>query len=293
MSDPRTRKEDVAALGRGRNAVAIWQARFGQDVTDEAFYRASAHLPDTAPRGMTIRAMRAPSRAHGPILGTSFMGGTVQHDRSLSTWISVILAGAFASGCALHHHGVVSVREDIRSGVQTDLAVVGALDLRQPTNQPSLQSVEATRVLVGQIDLPNASEHVSPEDVATMLATPETIRGHAKELAQLERRVGHRYVLAGALVTVPVDETRRWVAEVSGTYMLVEIPFTYAHSPAAPYVAVALRVVDLESAEVIAESFEISPHCADGRFDEKYVASALLSLGLRRSEKTSAQEAGR
>jgi hypothetical protein len=189
-------------------------------------------------------------------LDSSAHPGCSRPIRSVALMLALLMG---ATGCVTKFRTGAPLDEAQRSVVATDLGMAGVLARRPGGSGAKLPEASARFArLSGSED---RSAAMTEDDLEILLASPSALRGRVPKLRSLASQLGHRYALVGEASTAPTDERKNWIIQI-----LVPIPFLwisfgipveYAATADAPHATVSARVIDLETGELLAASFEL------------------------------------
>ena len=187
-----------------------------------------------------------------------------------------------AAGCS-NYRGAYALLQHLQ--VDGDLAVGGLLDRRAGTTNGAL-SAHGTTMLAQRAGAPDESARLAAAEIDLLLSGPAELALNAGQLAALRQRVGHRYVLVGEEGREPVTHVLFWdvLIVVPSPWFAVawNIPVAVSRKDGVPHATRVLRVIDLASATVVAESYELLRDAPDeGEFSDGEVNAGLTAMGLR------------
>lgn len=193
-----------------------------------------------------------------------------------------ICLGMVIGGCS-HYHGALPLPEAARDDLRGGLAVVGVLDRRLPESSTAAVSLSATRLLVTAAKASDLSDRVNADEVAFLLSSPAKLLVESTRLQELRRRLGHRYAVVGeqgsTVVTYLLMWDAVWVIPLPFVAVVFTTPFQMSNDPAAQRATRVLRVVDLETASIVGESYEVlRDSSGDGEFTGREFASGLTAM---------------
>jgi hypothetical protein len=116
------------------------------------------------------------------------------------------------------------------------------------------------------------------------MGSPAELAARHAELQLLRDRLGHRYVLAGEQGADPVLHQTMWdmVFAVPLGYVIITftVPVPISRETGVRHGTHIVRVIDLDEATIVAESFELLRGTEHADFSDEQVREALHSIGL-------------
>ncbi|TMB48187.1 MAG: hypothetical protein E6J56_25560 [Deltaproteobacteria bacterium] len=188
-----------------------------------------------------------------------------------------------AAGCS-HYHGAYELDSGLRQQVRGDLAVAGVLD-RRSGEESTVPCARGTAALARRAGAPDVSGRLDASEVALLLSGPAQLSLNAPQLAALRDRLGHRYVVVGEEGREPVTHVLFWdvFVVVPTPWVIVwwNFPVPVSRRNAVPHATRILRVVDLGTATVVGESYELLRDRPDGgEFSDGEVRGGLSAMSL-------------
>lgn len=203
--------------------------------------------------------------------------------RSAACFLLLVLN---CSACSFGYRAGIPVAEELHAPLAQSIAAAGILDRRNGGQAAGALPDGADRI-ARALGIEDASDRISPEDLAVLEATPAALQVHADRLRSLQERLGKRYLVSGTAGIGSVDVEKRWVIlvviPIGYSVVSIPIPVTYGEETDQPRAALTMRVVDLQEAEIVGTSVDVQVNEVEkGDFDAGSVKQALKTLELEK-----------
>lgn len=198
-----------------------------------------------------------------------------------------ITYGVFACvllfGCS-HYQNALPLKTDPQSTIKGAIAVAGVLDCQVKDKKP-FPCKDATERLVKDSGFPDHSAKITSDDLALLLADPLTLSVYRQQLSDIRQRLGFRYALAGKQGAHAVSSYTIWqvivVVPIPPVVVWFTIPVPVSEKHGFLGSERILRVVDLDQAKVVSESFTLlRDHDANGILQSTDITEGISSMML-------------
>lgn len=209
--------------------------------------------------------------------------------RALSPLIASALCAAVLGGCS-HHKAAMPLPAGLRGALLQDGAVAGVLDGRQPEHPA--HAPEPTALLREAAQLREASDDLSTDDLLFLMSSPALIAVDTARRDEVRARLDARYALVGEIGAAPVlgqfFVSPVIVIPTPGYVAWFSFPLRLSADPDALRARRLLRVVDLDTGALLAESVEIlRDDPEDASFSAKSIKMGLTEMGIPLQERNS------
>jgi hypothetical protein len=186
------------------------------------------------------------------------------------------------SGCS-HYKGAIPIDEKCRAQVKNDLVVGGILTRQAATKNTPSTSEEANKLLMKGVNCTTSPAQISSEDLALLLSGPSELSINAQYLRKMKQRLGHRFVMVGEQGGYPISKYLNWgigwFIPAGPVIIFGSFPVTLSKEHDIQHAKRIIRVVDLDQARIIGESYEVLRDEDDGEnFTSGQVSNAISSL---------------
>lgn len=220
---------------------------------------------------------------HNPLLFLIKVKKGAEMEKIRLLFLAVILSTGII-GCS-HYSSNIPLKENMNTQMHMDIANAGILDHRGVNGSLPVISASASRLLVEATKFPDVSGRLNAEELSLLLSQPVELAIATQQLRNLGQRLGYRYVVVGEQGAYPVTERSTWdVIVVVPTPVVVvagSIPINTSQKQGVMHATRVLRVIDLEHAQIISESYELlRDHNDEGEFTSGEIAKGLSSMNL-------------
>jgi hypothetical protein len=151
--------------------------------------------------------------------------------------------------------------ENLRAQTKHNTAAAGILDHRAVSGAAPMVAAKPTRLLVKESKLPDVTTKLNTEDLTLLLSQPVELNLAAAKLNDLRQRVGYKYVLVGEEGGYPTTRIIYWdfviVIPAGPVIITLAIPAPISQKHGIFDATRILRVIDLENATIVGESFDL------------------------------------
>jgi hypothetical protein len=188
-------------------------------------------------------------------------------------------------GCS-HYKGALAIDKNLKTQVKKDLAVGGILTRQTASNTKSAISPEASKLLMNEIISKNVTVQLSSEELELLLSGPTELSMSEQTLRNLKDRIGHRFVIVGEQGGYPISRILYWDigyciflgAAIICSAIPVKMSEVHDYFRNAKRI---IRVIDLDQARIIGESYEVLRDEEDGNiFTSGQISDALDYLNF-------------
>lgn len=232
-----------------------------------------------------IVSLRPPARPR--LVRSSSATGALSTSSTSRAIALLLVVAVVSSGCFVPYRTGYLVEAGTQSRWSGDLSAAGVLHVG-PGGESQLVP-GAAEAIAAELDIQHVGTQLTPEDLAVLNAPPEELGRHREQLTDIYDRVGSRYLIAGMVASDTSDMNKRWVIMVLiplfVTILTLPIPVTYDEKFGDERKVMTLRVVDLESARVVAAAVSAETgKLSEPELDQSGMAATLQQIPLTKKE---------
>ena len=200
---------------------------------------------------------------------------------------AMLVVAVVSSGCFVPYRTGYLVEQGMQSRWSGDLSAAGVLHVGSDGTQQLVPG--AAEAIAGELEIPHVGGQLSADDLAILNAPPEEIGRHQEALTDIYDRVGARFVIAGMVASDTSDMNKRWVIMVLiplvVTILVLPLPVTYDEKFGDEREVMTLRVVDLETARIVATAVSAETgKLSEPEVDRSGMAATLQQIPLTKKE---------
>jgi len=164
----------------------------------------------------------------------------------------------------------------------SDIAAAGVLVESGAGGAAPSASADEGAALAEALGRPVMSSPLDASSLELLLQQPDGLAASASGLRELRARLGHRFAAVGWRRVVPVSHSSFWnvvvVIPIPYIWVWFNYPVRMAGESGVPHDEQIMRIVDLERAEIVSETYLL----ARGKASEKPYSRRQLSAALKK-----------